>query len=51
MSRRFGMIASCAITSDKNPNHLTREERTVTDQDIIELPLAADGGAVIRIIH
>ena len=40
-----------AEDADKNPNHLTREERTVTDQDIIELPLAADGGAVIRIIH
>lgn len=31
------------------PDHLVREERTVTRADSILLPLAADGGSVIRI--
>ena len=34
---------------DENPNHLNKETRTVTRKDVIELPLAADGGSVLRI--
>lgn len=35
--------------AEKNPNHLSKEIRTVTRKDKIELPLAVDGGAVLRI--
>lgn len=34
---------------DENPNHLNKETRTVTRKDVIELPLAADGGSVLCI--
>lgn len=35
---------------DVNPNHLKKETRLVTNKDVIELPLASDGGAVMRIV-
>lgn len=38
-----------APDAEKNPNHLSKEIRTVTRKDKIELPLAVDGGAVLRI--
>lgn len=38
-----------APDADENPNHLNKETRTVTRKDVIELPLAADGGSVLRI--
>ena len=38
-----------AEDADINPNHLVKEERVVTSKDIIRLPLASDGGAVIKI--
>lgn len=41
-------IYTDAADADKNPNHLNKEVRTVTRKDSIELPLAADGGSVIR---
>jgi alpha-glucosidase len=34
---------------DINPDHLIKEERIVTRNDIIQLPLGADGGAVVWI--
>lgn len=41
-------IYTDAADADKNPNHLNKEVRTVTRKDRVELPLAADGGSVIR---
>lgn len=41
-------IYTDAADADKNPNHLNKEVRTVTSKDRVELPLAADGGSVIR---
>ena len=38
-----------APDAERNPNHLSKEIRTVTRKDKIELPLAVDGGAVLRI--
>lgn len=38
-----------ASDADENPNHLNKETRTVTRKDVIELPLAADGGSVLHI--
>lgn len=38
-----------AEDAERYPNHLIQEERIVNSKDIIELPLAAEGGAVIRI--
>lgn len=42
-------IYTDAPDADENPNHLNKETRTVTRKDVIELPLAADGGSVLRI--
>lgn len=42
-------IYTDAPDAEKNPNHLSKEIRTVTRKDKIELPLAVDGGAVLRI--
>lgn len=42
-------IYTDAPDADENPNHLNKETRTVTCKDVIELPLAADGGSVLRI--
>lgn len=42
-------IYTDASDADENPNHLNKETRTVTRKDVIELPLAADGGSVLRI--
>lgn len=42
-------IYADAPDADENPNHLNKETRTVTRKDVIELPLAADGGSVLRI--
>lgn len=36
---------------DKNANLLNKEVRKVTKKDILELPLAVDGGAVVHIKH
>ena len=33
----------------ENPNHLKKEIKTVTKGDIIPLPLASDGGAVVHL--
>lgn len=44
-------IYSDANDAELNPNHLIKEERIVTNKDIIQLPLGADGGAVIWIKH
>ena len=38
-----------APDAERNPNHLSKEIRTVTRKDKIELPLAVDGGAVLLI--
>ena len=42
-------IYTDAPDAERNPNHLSKEIRTVTRKDKIELPLAVDGGAVLRI--
>ena len=42
-------IYTDAPDAEKNPNHLSKEIRTVTRKDKIELPLAVDGGAVLLI--
>lgn len=42
-------IYTDAPDADENPNHLNKETRTVTRKDVIELPLAANGGSVLRI--
>lgn len=42
-------IYTDAPDAEKNPNHLSKEIRTVARKDKIELPLAVDGGAVLRI--
>ena len=42
-------IYTDAPDAEKNPNHLSKEIRTVTRKDKIGLPLAVDGGAVLRI--
>ena len=42
-------IYTDAPDAARNPNHLSKEIRTVTRKDKIELPLAVDGGAVLRI--
>ncbi|MCD7941361.1 MAG: glycoside hydrolase family 97 protein [Bacteroides intestinalis] len=42
-------IYTDASDADENPNHLNKETRTVTRKDVIDLPLAADGGSVLRI--
>lgn len=34
----------------KNPNHLTKEERTVNKTDVITIKLAAGGGQVMRLV-
>lgn len=44
------IIYTDAADTDENPNHLKKEERIVEAKDIISLPLASGGGAVIRII-
>ena len=36
-----------AADADQNPNHLIKEVRRVSENDTIQLPLAADGGATI----
>ena len=35
---------------DENANHLDKEVRKVTKKDVVELPLAVDGGTVVHII-
>ena len=35
---------------NENANHLNKEVRKVTKKDVIELPLAVDGGSVVHII-
>ena len=42
-------IYTDAPDAERNPNHLSKEIRTVTRKDKVELPLAVDGGAVLRI--
>ena len=42
-------IYTDASDSDRNPNHLKKEVQKVKQGDIIQLPLASSGGAVIRI--
>jgi len=43
------VIYTDASDADENPNHLKKEKRIVTKKDIIDLPLASDGGAVLHI--
>ncbi len=42
-------IYSDAADTNTNPNHLNREEKTVTDKDIVQLHIAGGGGEVMRI--
>ncbi|WP_029904864.1 glycoside hydrolase family 97 protein [Prevotella sp. 10(H)] len=37
-----------APDAETNPNHLKKEIKQLTAKDILELPLAVDGGAVVR---
>ncbi len=41
-------IYTDAADVDKNPNHINTRKERVTAKDVIELPLAAEGGAVIH---
>lgn len=38
-----------AADSDSNPNHLIKETRIVTSKDCVDVALAADGGAAMKI--
>lgn len=38
-----------AADTDTNPNNLKKETRTVTRKDVLTLPIAANGGAVVKI--
>jgi alpha-glucosidase len=38
-----------AADTDTNPNNLKNETRTVTRNDVLTLPIAANGGAVVKI--
>ena len=42
-------IYTDASDTDKNPNNLKKETRTVTSTDVLELQLASSGGAVVHI--
>ena len=42
-------IYTDADDAAENPNHLKKEIKTVTKGDIIPLPLASDGGAVVHL--
>lgn len=42
-------IYTDASDTDKNANNLKKEVRTVSRKDIIKLPLAVDGGSVVRL--
>lgn len=39
-----------APDTDLNPNHLVKEVRVVTKNEVLELPIASNGGAAIRLI-
>ncbi|OOQ57134.1 glycoside hydrolase family 97 protein [Mucilaginibacter pedocola] len=42
-------IYTDAGNTDTDPNHLKKETRTVTTKDVLQLPLASNGGAVVKI--
>jgi len=39
-----------APDDDKSPNHLTKTIKTVTNKDIIEVPIAVGGGQAMRLM-
>jgi alpha-glucosidase len=42
-------IYTDAADTDTNPNNLKKETRTITRNDVLTLPIAANGGAVVKI--
>ncbi|RFZ89988.1 glycoside hydrolase family 97 protein [Mucilaginibacter conchicola] len=42
-------IYTDAADTDTNPNNLKKETKTVTRKDVLNLPVAANGGAVVKI--
>ncbi|HVX49828.1 MAG TPA: glycoside hydrolase family 97 C-terminal domain-containing protein [Chitinophagaceae bacterium] len=43
-------IYTDAADVTQNPNHLVKQTKTVTKNDVLVLPLAAGGGAAVRIL-